>query len=180
MSENIEEEILNENEEATVEETTIETADEKDELKLKDEEIASVNDKLMRLMAEYDNFRKRTIKEKSDMYDKGIMDSVSKFIEVLDNLDRARSQISADSLSENEQVIVSGIELVAKQFASNLEALGVTEIEAEGAEFNPELHNAVTHVEDENFGESVVCEVFQKGYTYNGKVIRYSMVKVAN
>lgn len=149
-------------------------------LNKKEEECNSHLDKLMRTMAEYDNFRKRTTKEKSEMYEKGIIDSVSKFLDLSDNFTRALNQAKEDELTEKERSLYDGIVMLKKQFDHILKELDVEEIEAVGCDFNPELHNAAVHVEDEAQGESKVIEEFQKGYTYNNKVIRHSMVKVAN
>lgn len=146
----------------------------------KEKEAKDNLDKYLRTMAEYDNFRKRTIKEKSDMYDKGIMDSTSKFLEILDNFKRALQQFKPEELTEKEKNMYDGLVLLEKQFMQILTSIGVNEIEAVGQEFNPELHNAITHAEDETLGENIVSEEFQKGYMYNDKVIRYSQVKVVN
>lgn len=143
-------------------------------------EAATNNEKYMRTLAEYDNFRKRTQKEKSDMYDKGIMDTVLGFLEIIDNFDRALSGIQVEELDEKNKSLYDGITMIRKQFDKTLDNIGVKPIEAVGCEFNPNVHNAVTHAEDENLGENMVAEEFQKGYIYNDKVIRYSMVKVVN
>ena len=167
------------NAEAT--ETTDEKADSKDEVVDEKAELEKkANDYLdryQRTLAEFDNFRKRTMKEKASMYDDGVRDSVLKLIPVVDNFERA---VSAVSEEEKESGLYKGIEMVLKQFTEILTSLGVQEIEAEGKAFDPNLHNAVMHIEDENFGENIVAEEFQKGYTYRDSVVRHSMVKVAN
>ena len=141
----------------------------------KDEEIASLNDKYMRLVAEYDNYKKRTIKEKEALYTSSVCDIVKELLPVMDNLERAMN-----SFEDKESEHYKGFEMVLRQTSDIFTKIGVEEIKAEGETFNPDLHNAVMHIDDENFGENVVAEQFQKGYTYKDKVIRYSMVKVAN
>ena len=136
--------------------------------------VSDGNDKYLRLAAEYDNYRKRTAKEKENTYADARLDTVKPFLEVLDNLDRGLAQF------EEGDPHRQGMELICKQFRAVLEKLGVTEIEAAGQPFDPEKHNAVMHVEDENLGENIVAEVFQKGYQLGEKVIRFAMVKVAN
>jgi len=132
---------------------------------------------LQRTAAEYDNYRKRTAKEKEALYADAVSDVVAAFLPVIDNIERA---LKACSEHGNGQSIKEGIELVSKQVNDVLAKLGVEQIKSVGEEFNPEVHNAVMHVEDENYGKNVVVEEFQKGYIYRDKVIRYSMVKVAN
>lgn len=141
----------------------------------KDEEIASLNDKYMRLVAEYDNYKKRTIKEKEALYTSSVCDIVKELLPVMDNLERAMN-----SFEDKESEHYKGFEMVLRQTSDIFTKIGVEEIKAEGETFNPDLHNAVMHIDDDNFGENVVAEQFQKGYTYKDKVIRYSMVKVAN
>lgn len=136
--------------------------------------VSDSNDKYLRLAAEYDNYRKRTTKEKENIYADAKMDTVKPFLEVADNLDRAVSQF------EEGDGHKQGMELICKQFATVLEKLGVTEIPALGEAFDPERHNAVMHIEDEALGENTVAEVFQKGYQLGDKVVRFAMVKVAN
>ena len=159
--------------EETVEETTEETA-KKD---AKDEKIEELSDKLLRQMAEFDNFRKRTEKEKSAMYEIGAKDVVEKLLPVVDNFERGFLTVAEE---DKEDPFVTGMEMVYKQLMTMFETIGVKPIEAVGQEFNPDLHNAVMHVEDENVGENIIVEEFQKGYTYHDIVVRYSMVKVAN
>ena len=162
-------------------EATDEKADSKDEVVDEKAELEKkANDYLdryQRTLAEFDNFRKRTMKEKASMYDDGVRDSVLKLIPVVDNFERA---VSAVSEEEKESGLYKGIEMVLKQFTEILTSLGVQEIEAEGKAFDPNLHNAVMHIEDENFGENEVAAVLQKGYICKDKVIRPSMVQVAN
>lgn len=143
----------------------------------KDEQIADLTDKLTRQMAEFDNYRKRTEKEKSAMYEIGARDVIEKILPVVDNFERGFVTVSEE---EKENPFVQGMDKVYKQLMTMLEGLGVKPIEALGQEFNPELHHAVMHVEDEEAGENVIVEEFQKGYTYRDSVVRYSMVKVAN
>ena len=142
----------------------------------KDEKIEELTDRLTRQMAEFDNFRKRTEREKSQMYDIGAKDIIEKILRVVDNFERGLKTAEGNQ----EDPFVQGMEMVYKQLMTTLEGVGVKPIEAVGQEFNPDFHNAVMHVEDENLGENVVAEEFQKGYTYRDSVVRYSMVKVAN
>ncbi len=142
----------------------------------KDQKIEELNDRLMRLMAEYDNYRKRTEKEKSAMYETGVRSFVEKILPVLDNFERGFGCVEADA----EDAFTQGMRKIYEQFVSMMNEAGVTEIEAVGKEFDPNLHNAVMHIDDEEFGDNMVVEEFQKGYMYRDTVIRYSMVKVAN
>ncbi|XCP87165.1 nucleotide exchange factor GrpE [Roseburia hominis] len=143
----------------------------------KDEQIADLTDKLTRQMAEFDNYRKRTEKEKSAMYEIGAKDVVEKILPVVDNFERGLQTVSEE---EQESPFVQGMSQIYKQLMTTLEGLGVKPIEAVGQEFNPDFHNAVMHVEDEELGENIVAEEFQKGYMYRDSVVRHSMVKVAN
>lgn len=143
----------------------------------KDEKIEELTDKLTRQMAEFDNYRKRTEKEKSGMYEIGAKDVIEKILPVIDNFERGLAAVPED---QKEDSFVTGMEMVYKQIMTTLDGIGVKPIEAVGQEFNPDLHNAVMHVEDEELGENIVAEEFQKGYTYRDSVVRYSMVKVAN
>lgn len=147
------------------------------ELAKKDAEIAEVNDQYKRLLAEFDNYRKRTEKEKSGMYAMGAKDVIEKILPVIDNFERGFSLVTDE---DKEDAFVTGMEKIYKQFGTVLQDLGVTPIEAVGKPFDPNLHNAVMHVEDESLGENTVAEEFQKGYLYKDQVVRYSMVKVAN
>ena len=145
------------------------------ELEKKEAEIAEANDKYTRLFAEYDNFRKRTAKEKEGIYADAYIDALTQILPVLDNLERAAAYKDSDA-----ETLRKGLELTLKGFYETLEKMGVKEIEAEGKTFDPNVHNAVMHVDDESFGESEVVEVFAKGYARGDKVLRHSMVKVAN
>ena len=140
----------------------------------KDKQIEDLTDRLKRNMAEFDNFRKRTEKEKSSMYIIGAKDIIEKILPVVDNFERGLAQATeGDPFAE-------GMEKIYKQLTTTLESLGVEPIEAVDKEFNPDLHNAVMHVEDESVGDNIIVEELQKGYTYKGFVVRHSMVKVAN
>ena len=143
----------------------------------KDEKIEELTDRLTRQMAEFDNFRKRTEKEKSQMYEIGAKDIIDKILPVVDNFERGLDGVKEE---EKNDPFIQGMEMVYKQLMTTLEGVGVKPIEAVGKEFNPYFHNAVMHVEDENFGENIVAEEFQKGYMYRDSVVRHSMVKVAN
>ncbi len=142
-----------------------------------EEKIAELNDRVMRQMAEFDNYRKRTEKEKSQMFEIGAKDIIEKVLPVVDNFERGLSALSDE---EKESAFAQGIEKIYKQLTQVLTDAGVEPIEAVGKEFNPDFHNAVMHAEDENLGENIVAEEFQKGYTYKGSVVRHSMVKVVN
>lgn len=143
----------------------------------KDEKIDELNDKLRRSMAEFDNYRKRTDKEKSAMYEIGAKDVIEKILPIVDNFERGLNTIPEDAKGT---AFAEGMEKIYKQFVKTLDDLGVKPIEAVGKPFDPNFHNAVMHVEDENFGENEVAEEFQKGYMYRDSVVRHSMVKVAN
>ena len=143
----------------------------------KDEKIEELTDRLTRQMAEFDNFRKRTDKEKSQMYEIGAKDIINKILPVVDNFERGLAAVPEE---EKKNPILEGMEKVYKQLMTTLEEIGVKPIEAVGQEFNPDFHNAVMHVEDEKLGENIIAEEFQKGYTYRDSVVRHSMVKVAN
>lgn len=143
----------------------------------KDEKIEELTDRLMRTMAEFDNYRKRTDKEKSSMYEIGAKDIIEKMLPVVDNLERG---LAALSEADRGTPVAEGMEKIYKQLMKTLEDIGVTPIEAAGKVFDPNFHNAVMHVEDENFGENVVSMELQKGYMYRDSVVRHSMVQVAN
>lgn len=143
----------------------------------KDEKIEELTDRLTRQMAEFDNFRKRTEKEKSQMYEIGAKDIIEKILPVVDNFERG---IAAVPEEEKSNPFAEGMEKIYKQLMTTLEEIGVKPIEAVGQEFDPDFHNAVMHVEDEEAGENVIVEEFQKGYLYKDQVVRHSMVKVAN
>ena len=136
-------------------------------------ELAAANDKYLRLAAEYDNFRKRSAKEREGVYGDAYADALCALLPIFDNLERAVKYSDGDSLQQ-------GVALTLKGLATTLEKLGITEIEAEGKPFDPNFHNAVMHVEDDTLGEGVVAEVLQKGYCKGERVLRYAMVKVAN
>lgn len=143
----------------------------------KDEKIEELNDRITRQMAEFDNFRKRTEKEKSQMYEVGAKDIIEKILPVVDNFERGLDAVKEE---DKEDPFIQGMEKVYKQLMTTLEGIEVKPIEAVGQEFDPNLHNAVMHVEDENLGENIIAEEFQKGYMYRDSVVRHSMVKVAN
>jgi len=143
----------------------------------KDTAIEELSDKYTRLMAEFENFRKRTEKEKSAMYEIGAKSIIEKILPVIDNFERGLATVTEE---EKENSFVDGMDKVYKQFVANLEEAGVKPIEAVGKEFNLDIHNAVMHVEDEEADDNIVVEEYQKGYMYKDSVIRHSMVKVAN
>lgn len=143
----------------------------------KDEKIEELTDRLTRQMAEFDNFRKRTEREKSQMYEIGAKDIIEKILPVIDNFERGLAAVPEES---KEDPFVEGMEKIYKQIMTTLEGVGVKPIKAVGQEFNPDFHNAVMHVEDEEAGENIITEEFQKGYMYHDSVVRHSMVKVAN
>ena len=139
-----------------------------------EKEKADLNDKFLRICAEYDNFRKRSQKEKDALYGDIKANTVTQFLPVYDNLERALKQNTED------EAYKKGVEMIMTQFCSTLEKLGVKEIECLGEKFDPAMHNAVMHVDDEDKGENEIVEVFQKGFKLGDKVIRFAMVKVAN
>ena len=143
----------------------------------KDEKIEELTDKLTRQMAEFDNFRKRTEREKSQMYEVGAKDIIEKILPIVDSFERGLDAVKEE---EKEHPFMQGMDKVYKQMMTTLKEIGVTPIEAVGKEFDPAFHNAVMHVEDESLGENIVAEEFQKGYMYRDSVVRHSMVKVAN
>lgn len=143
----------------------------------KDVQIEELTDRVKRQMAEFDNFRKRTEKEKTQMFETGAKSIIEKILPVVDNFERGLAAIPEE---EKESAFADGMEKIYKQMMTMLEEAGVTVIEAAGKEFDPNLHNAVMHIDDDNFGENIVAEEFQKGYMYRDSVVRHSMVKVAN
>jgi molecular chaperone GrpE len=149
----------------------------KDKKDPKDIQIEELSDKYRRTMAEFDNFRKRTEKEKAAMYEIGAKDIINKLLPVVDNFERGLASIPE---ADKGTPVADGMDKIYKQLTKMLEEAGVKEIEAEGQEFNPDFHNAVMHIDDETLGENVVAEVLLKGYTYRDSVVRHSMVKVAN
>lgn len=193
MTQNETEEILEEDDvklaEETVSETeeTEETVEEKTAEKKglfgkkkkdkKDEKIEELTDMVKRQMAEFDNFRKRTEKEKASMYQIGAREIVEKILPVVDNFERGLAMIPED---EKENPVATGMAQIYKQLMAAFDEIGVKAIEAVGQEFNPDFHNAVMHVEDEEVEENIIVEEFQKGYMYKDYVVRHSMVKVAN
>lgn len=138
---------------------------------------AQLDDLRKRNLAEFENFRKRTEKEKSTMFDMGAKSVVEKLLPIIDNFERGFAGLSEEQMSDP---FVSGMDMVYKQLIKALADMGVEPIEAVGKPFDPNLHNAVMHVEDENLGENTVAQEFQKGYLYHGSVVRHSMVQVAN
>lgn len=166
------EEVTEENVEETV--TEEEETEKKDK---KDIQIEELNDRLIRNIAEFDNFRKRSEKEKSQMFEIGAKSIVEKILPIIDNFERGLGAITEE---EKESAFVQGIEQIYKQFTTALEEVGVKPIEAVGQEFNPDYHNAVMHGEDDAYGENIISDEFQKGYMYKDSVVRHSMVKVMN
>ena len=143
----------------------------------KDEKIEELTDRVKRQMAEFDNFRKRTEKEKASMYEIGAREIIEKILPVVDNFERGLAAVPEE---EKDSPFADGMTKIYKQMMAVFEEMGVKAIDAVGEEFNPDYHNAVMHVEDEEAGENVVVEEFQKGYLYKDHVVRHSMVKVAN
>ena len=161
-------------EETVEEETFTVTREQMEQMEQLAKMVSDASDKYLRLAAEYDNYRKRTAKEKESLYGDAKADTVKPFLEVLDNLERGLSQF------EEGDPHRQGMEMICRQFMTVLEKLGVQQIEALGQPFDPARHNAVMHVEDESAGENTVVEVFQQGYVMDDKVLRFAMVKVAN
>ena len=155
-----------------VTEEKVDAAEEVNPLVAENEQLKN---SMLSLMAEYDNFKKRTVKEKEKLYTDSVGDTVAQLLPVLDNMERAMVAIA-----DKDNEVYKGFELVHKQTKEIFEKLGVKEIESVGETFNPDLHNAVMHTEDDTVGENTVVEEFQKGYMYRESVVRYSMVKVAN
>ena len=139
-----------------------------------EEELAAERDKSLRLLAEYDNFRRRSAKERENIYTDVRCETLKKFLPVYDSLSRALAQTPEDDACRK------GLEMIMTQYEKSLEQLGVVMIEAVGQPFDANLHNAVMHIEDENYGENVIVEEFEKGFKIGDKILRYSMVKVAN
>ena len=142
-----------------------------------EEKVKELEDMRVRQLAEFENFRKRSEKEKSQMFEVGAKSVIEKILPVMDNFERGLQGVPEE---EKDAPFVKGVEMVYKQMLTAFEEMGVKPIEAVGQPFDPNFHNAVMHVEDENFGENIVAEEFQKGYTYRDSVVRHSMVKVAN
>ncbi len=143
----------------------------------RDVQIEELTDRVQRQMAEFDNFRKRSEKEKAAMYEVGVKSVIEKILPTIDNFERGFAGLTEE---QKEDAFVQGMEKVYRQMLTTLESIGVTPIEALGKEFDPNFHNAVMHVEDEETGENIVVEEFQKGYLYRDSIVRHSMVKVAN
>ena len=184
----LEDEVVVEDE--TAEESETEESEEKETLKDKlsarklakaleksEAQVTELTDKYQRLMAEFENARKRTAKETTKMYDMGAKDMLEKLLPVIDNFERGLATLTEE---EKELPFIQGIDKIYKQFLTVLESCHVEAMNAEGKEFNPECHNAVMHVEDDSLGENVVDEELLKGYMYKDMVLRHSMVKVAN
>ena len=150
---------------------------EKDPLEAAQEENKELNDRLLRQMAEFENFRKRTEKEKSAMFDMGARTVIEKILPVIDNFERGLDGVPAEAKNDP---FVDGMDKIYKQLMKELTDLGVKPIEAKGQPFNPDFHNAVMHIDDDTIDENTVVEEFQKGYTFRDSIVRYSMVKVAN
>lgn len=161
--------------EETAEETFTVTKEQMEKMEKLAGQLAVLNDQHLRLAAEYDNYRKRTTREKETIYQDAKMDTIAKFLEVYDNLERAVTQAGDD-----DNVHKKGMEMIFHQLQGILEKLGVTIIDPAGQPFDPERHNAVMHVDDENLGENVVAQVFQKGFLLGDRVIRFATVQVAN
>lgn len=143
----------------------------------KDAQIEELTDKVKRTMAEFENFRKRNEREKTHMYEVGAKDIIEKMLPIVDNFERGLASIPED---QKEGAVAQGMEMIYKQMITTFEQIGVKEIEALDKTFDPNFHNAVMHEDNDEVGENIIVEVFQKGYTYRDSVIRYSMVKVAN
>lgn len=175
----VEEQTVSDEETTEVEETVTEEAEVVEEASNEaehqtEDKAAEYLDRWQRLMAEFDNYRKRSEKEKADTYDYAVSNTVAEMLPVIDNFERA---LKVESQDKN---LFAGVEMIYKQMMGLLEKLHVTPIDAVGKEFDPNLHNAVMHIDDENLGENIVAEELQKGYLYKEKVIRHSLVKVAN
>lgn len=185
MEKDIEQNVDNNEEiEETIDEAIEESKEEVNELeqlKLKLEKAESSSkdylDKLQRSMAEFDNFRKRTNVEKASMYENGARDTIEKLLPILDNFERA---ILSTPEEDKNSAMFKGIDMIFNQMVETFKNMGVEEVEGVGETFDPNIHNAVLHIDDDSFGENVVAEVMQKGYKYKDKIIRPSMVKVAN
>lgn len=187
MAENLENENLTPDEEEMLEEVIEDIAEEADGEVIDDTQVntnetetklAEMTEKCQRLAAEYYNYRERTAKEKASMYSDGARDAVEKILPVIDNLERAVA--AQNTKCSDDDSFFKGVEMTLKQFKEILNAMGVEEIPAKGEKFDPNLHSAVSHIEDENFGENEITIEMMKGYKYKEKVIRHSMVQVAN
>ena len=161
-------------EKAAEEETFTVTREQMEQMEQLAKMVSDASDKYLRLAAEYDNYRKRTTREKENAYTDAKADTIKPFLDVLDNLERGTQQF------EEGDPHRQGMEMICKQFSAVLEKLGVAQIPAQDQPFDPQKHNAVMHVEDESVGENTIVEVFQQGYELGDKVLRFAMVKVAN
>ena len=185
MDENMKAEELKEELSEETAEETVETVEEVEVIDEKEKKIAEAEakaaeylDKYQRLMAEFYNFRERTTKEKANMYNDGARDTVEKLLPVIDNLERAVSA-QKDKVGEDDG-FYKGVDMILKSFMEILKGMGVEEIPAVGEKFDPNVHAAVSHIEDDNFGENEISVVMLKGYKFKDKVLRHSMVQVAN
>ncbi len=176
-AETVQEEIIEEAPENTPETEKEKKEAKKDKKDPKDAQIEDLTDRLRRTMAEFDNFRKRTEKEKSAMFEIGAKDIIERILPVIDNFERGLASIPEDAKGS---AFANGMEMIYKQLLKNLEDAGVKSIEALGQQFDPNFHNAVMHIEDEKFGENIISQELQKGYMYRDSVVRHSMVQVAN
>ncbi|NLB51256.1 MAG: nucleotide exchange factor GrpE [Clostridiaceae bacterium] len=160
-------------------EVTVETEGEGAEEKLPEDELRELNDRYLRVCADFDNFRRRTRLDRAAGYEEGIIESVRALLPVVDSIDGA-VKAAGDCVTDETREYAEGVSLIAQQLAEALKALGVTEIDGEGSAFNPALHQVVIHGEDEELPENHVIEVYQKGYRKGDRVIRHSMVRVVN
>ena len=174
-AETVQEEIIEEAPENTPETEKEKKEAKKDKKDPKDAQIEDLTDRLRRTMAEFDNFRKRTEKEKSAMFEIGAKDIIERILPVIDNFERGLASIPEDAKGS---AFANGMEMIYKQLLKNLEDAGVKPIEALGQPFDPNFHNAVMHIEDEKFGENIISQELQKGYMYKDSVVRHSMVSV--
>ena len=171
MMDNKEKNVNNENNENGVnEEASVQKENGTELLEIK-KQLADTSDKYLRVLAEYDNFRKRSLKERDSIYSEAYVDCVKNLLPIIDNIERVLTL-------EGDEKFMEGLKLIVSQVHESLNKMGVTEIECKT--FDPNLHNAVMHIDDEAYGENEIVEVFQKGYVYGERVIRYAMVKVAN
>lgn len=183
LNEEVTEDIESTDTEETVENETEDSSEgkpkkkKKDKKDKKDEQIEELNDKLKRQMAEFDNFRKRTEKEKTQMFDMGAKTIIEKILPVIDNFERGFTTVDE---ADKDDAFVSGMDMVYKQLMTELESAGVKPIEAVGKEFDPEFHNAVMQVESEEYESGIIAQELQKGYTYKDAVVRHSMVAVVS
>ncbi len=180
MDEVIETEVVDATEAVEAAEAEVEVIEEPTVVELyiaKDEEVKAAAERHQRTMAEFDNFRKRTIKEKGQMYENGAKEVLDKLLPAIDNFERAFDVATDD---HKEDPFVKGIDMIYKQMLALLDDLGVEEIEALNQPFDPDLHHAVMHEESEDYDDNTIVAVYQKGYTYKDNVLRYSMVKVVN